>query len=212
MVPMQKRLVSDRFRNILKIADAENIPIYEVDNNSYLGKYDNFERIIEISTICKEIGFSHELEEVVVLHELGHKKHRVKQIILVIIMGFCLILAFLSVVVMGIPLTVIFQYPTPSILAASIYLTLGIIFIAIAGSIALHREVEADDYARQMLKKLGRERQVDESHMLTMAYQPKNITWDIKIVEFFLPRKERIMRTMTRDWKWILWQYRPKKV
>ena len=61
MVSMKKRLVSDRFRKILKIAEAENTPIYEVDNNSYLGKYDNFEKIIEISTICKELGFSHEL-------------------------------------------------------------------------------------------------------------------------------------------------------
>ena len=233
----RKNLALTEFKNIARLSGIKNLKIYQIADPTFFGKYDVFEDAVFISTSCDEAGLTFAHKEAVILHEVGHMVHNLKQAIIAMFGMFApLILSFslfLIAFTMLYSALTNFIPPTPldatlvAIIIALVFV-LAILSFSIAGSAYIFTDFEADEHARRILSNFKKSYLVNDIHKIILKrsnrFNFSFITdrrigiWTkleillelivISLIRFFISREEWNARLMNRDWIWIPWTYK----
>jgi|GEM_PF-5954813 len=235
----KENLALTEFKDIARRSGIKNLKIYQTTDPFIFGEYK--EGAVFLSTSCDETGLTFAHKEAVILHEIGHKVHNIKQKLItlfamvapLLLSIFFLFLAFLML------LSALTNLRPPTLLDAifvvviiAIVLVLAIISFSIAGSAYIFTELEADNHARRILSNIGKSELVNDIHRIILKHPNRfefsNIITDrtiggwtklkylfeltvISIIRFFISRDEWNIRLINRDWIWIPWTYRKQE-
>ena len=203
--------VTKKFQPILEQTGCDKFKVVLVQTRSYLGNLSGDE--IKISSNFADLGLGERHLKAVVLHEIGHYKNGLTNVLIrfTSFVTSILCIAFLILFLLFCPYRFLnIHLPEGSaflINYSPIFPFISYIFLAFSISTYLLAEQQANDYARSILAKSNLQNLVDETYTIPINYEPQRSFFSklddwisVRSVSLFLSRKEMALRAVKNNW------------